>query len=355
MDTVVGHVSRYVQEQNIEKLEAIFDEAQPIGSTNLMRPWLTTKPCMATEHSQISHVVYDSAWEKVVADICEKESHVTAWAKNDHLDFIIRYLWRGSSRNFVPDYLIRLNNGKTLVLEVKGVDSEQNKAKRAAMDTWIKAVNEQGGFGQWCFDVVFEPARTRDILLKHVNEDARYNEKLSPHYIGDKALYFYDEVKQVPGVFEIAKITIGTSINYKFNTTELESYLPKTTWLKYGVCNVEILEEYFNLIGLLKEVIDGEDASEIIWALVDAKQGSTIIDLAIYGVSAAGIYKFVCNYPQFRDGLLAIKDDGEKIINHIKGRSKVYDNKNGLTKIEINELVEKEIEKLNNNSTTKDE
>ena len=168
IDLIVGHVSRYLQEQNIEKLEAIFDEAQPIGSTALMRSWLTTRPCMPTRKSQISHVVYDSAWEKVVADICEKADIVTAWAKNDHLDFIVRYLWRGSSRNFVPDYLIRLSNGKTLVLEVKGVDSEQNKAKRAAMKTWVKAVNEQGGFGQWCFDVVFDPARTRNVLQKHV-------------------------------------------------------------------------------------------------------------------------------------------------------------------------------------------
>ncbi len=167
MDTVVGHVNRFVSAQNTEKLEAIFDETHPIGTTARMRPWLTTRPCLATEKSQISHVVYDSAWEKAVADLCEKIPQTVAWAKNDHLDFIVRYLWRGSSRNFVPDYLIRLSNGKTLVLEVKGVDSEQNRAKRAAMETWVKAVNEQGGFGQWCFDVVFEPARTRDVLLRH--------------------------------------------------------------------------------------------------------------------------------------------------------------------------------------------
>ncbi len=175
MDTVVGHVSRFVSAQNTEKLAAIFDETHPIGSTARMRSWLTTKPCQATVRSQISHVVYDSAWEKVVADICEKESYVMAWTKNDHLDFLVRYLWRGSSRNFVPDYLIRLNNGKTLVLEVKGADSEQNRAKRTAMEIWIKAVNEQGGFGKWCFDVVFEPARTRDVLLKH----ADINQKLA--------------------------------------------------------------------------------------------------------------------------------------------------------------------------------
>lgn len=167
MDTVVSHVSRYVMEQNQEKLAAIFDESRPIGATSQMRAWLTTKPCESTIKSQISHAVYDSVWEKAVTDFCEKQSIVAAWAKNDHLDFVVRYLWRGSVRNFLPDYLIRLNNGKTLVLEVKGQDSEQNKAKRDAMQLWIKAVNEQGGFGQWHFAVAFNPHEVADCIVMH--------------------------------------------------------------------------------------------------------------------------------------------------------------------------------------------
>ena len=167
MDTVVAHVHRFVTEQNVERLAAVFDESRPIGSTAQMRPWLTTKPCQPTRHSQISHAVYDSVWEKAVVDLCEKKKFVAAWAKNDHLDFTVRYLWKGSTRNFVPDYLIRFTNGKTLVLDVKGQDSEQNKAKRAAMQTWVKTINEQGGFGQWCFDVVFDPAKIMDVISSH--------------------------------------------------------------------------------------------------------------------------------------------------------------------------------------------
>lgn len=166
MDIVVGHVSRFVQLQNSEKLTVCFDQENPIGSTARMRTWYTTKPCESTGKSQISHAVYDSVWEKAVADLCEQDGAVLAWAKNDHLDFKVRYLYRGSSRNFVPDYLIRLDNGKTLVLEVKGQDSEQNRAKRAAMDTWLKAVNEQRSFGEWSFEVVFEPAKIRAALLR---------------------------------------------------------------------------------------------------------------------------------------------------------------------------------------------
>jgi len=165
MDLIVGHVNRFVEMQNIESLSPCFDQEFPIGSTGFMRTWYTTKFCAPTKKSQISHVVYDSTWEKAVADFCERSSRVAAWAKNDHLNFKIRYLYRGSGRNFIPDYLIRLDTGKTLVLEVKGQDSEQNKAKRAAMRTWIQAVNEHGGFGKWAFDVVFEPAKIPDAVL----------------------------------------------------------------------------------------------------------------------------------------------------------------------------------------------
>jgi type III restriction enzyme len=167
MDRIVGHVSRYVTRQNTTTREPLFDEQQPIGSTATMRPWLTTKPCQPTVRSQISHAVHDSSWEQAVVYVCEHSEDVAAWAKNDHLDFVVRYLWNGSSRNFVPDYLIRLGNGKTLVLEVKGQDSDRNRAKRAAMMEWVNTINATGGFGTWCFDTVFDPAATRDAIARH--------------------------------------------------------------------------------------------------------------------------------------------------------------------------------------------
>ncbi|MDW7748099.1 hypothetical protein [Halomonas sp.] len=54
------------------------------------------------------------------------------------------------------------------MLEVKGQDSQQNVEKRTAMETLVKAVNEQGGFGQWAFDTVFEPSQTRDVIEGHL-------------------------------------------------------------------------------------------------------------------------------------------------------------------------------------------
>jgi type III restriction enzyme len=167
MDLIVQHLLRHVHEQNRERLEPVFDGENPIGSTRAMPTWYTTKPNLKTTKSQISHVVGDSSWEGYAANLFEMSDRVLAYAKNDHLGFDIHYLWNGVRRRFVPDFLVRLAGGRTLVLEIKGEDSEQNRAKREALDAWVQAVNARGGFGVWYADVAFEAAQIRDIIDRH--------------------------------------------------------------------------------------------------------------------------------------------------------------------------------------------
>lgn len=167
IDIVVQHLLRFVIEQNQERIEPVFDEEFPIGSTRAMRTWYTTKVCHPTQRSQISHMVADSSWEQYAANLLEKSELISAYAKNEHLGFQVYYLWNGARRRYISDFLIRLANGKTLVLDIKGEDSEQNRAKRAALDAWVKGVNAKGGFGIWCWDVAFQPAQIQDILTKH--------------------------------------------------------------------------------------------------------------------------------------------------------------------------------------------
>jgi type III restriction enzyme len=167
IDQIVEHLLRHVREQNLEHIEPVFDEERPIGSTRDMRTWYSTKPWHPTTKSQISHVVADSTWEQYAANVLETSDLVTAYAKNDHLGFQVYYLWNGARRRYIPDFLVRLTNGKTLVLEIKGEDSDQNRAKRSALDAWVKGVNAKGGFGAWCWDVAFEPAQVSDRLAVH--------------------------------------------------------------------------------------------------------------------------------------------------------------------------------------------
>lgn len=169
IDGVVTHLLRFVTEQNTTKLEPVFDEERPIGSTADMRVWYTTKPNILTQRSHISHVVGDSSWEGHAANIFETRPEVVAYAKNDHLGFHISYLWQGSRRRYLPDFIIRLHNGLNLALEIKGEDTPQNRAKRAALSEWTEAVNGHGGFGVWACDVAFKPAEVIDIVLKHAN------------------------------------------------------------------------------------------------------------------------------------------------------------------------------------------
>ena len=167
IDRIVDHVARYLSQENLEKLEPVFAPDFPIASTGDMRTWYTSKPNAPTAKSHISHVVYDSTWEAAEAYVLEKSDLVLAYAKNDHLGFEILYRHGGITRKFRPDFIIRLQNGNNLILEIKGKDSPQNKAKREALDQWIKAVNGKGGFGKWCWDVSFNPSDINDILAKH--------------------------------------------------------------------------------------------------------------------------------------------------------------------------------------------
>jgi len=167
IDRIVQHILRFVTEQNLERLEPVFDEEFPIGSTRSMRTWYTTKVCVRTTRSQISHVVVDSAWEQHVANLLETSELVEAYVRNDHLGFQIHYMWNGAKRRYVPDFVVRLANGLALILEVKGETDDRDRAKAAAMRAWIEAVNGNGGFGQWGYAVAEEMGRVQDILVEH--------------------------------------------------------------------------------------------------------------------------------------------------------------------------------------------
>ncbi|CAG0954287.1 hypothetical protein METP1_00357 [Methanosarcinales archaeon] len=83
---------------------------------------------------------------------------------------MINYVYRGIIHKYYPDFLIKLNNEKTLILEVKGKDDQQNKTKREFLNEWINAVNSDGRFGKWCWSVSFRTSDVKDILNKHSKE-----------------------------------------------------------------------------------------------------------------------------------------------------------------------------------------
>jgi type III restriction enzyme len=82
------------------------------------------------------------------------------WGKNDHIGFEITYWFKGIIHKFRPDYLVRLTNGKTVILEVKVQDDQQQQTKREFLSEWVRAVNGHGSFGEWTADVSRPPPKS---------------------------------------------------------------------------------------------------------------------------------------------------------------------------------------------------
>ena len=172
MNRIVQHIWSEIRsdEENTTRLVPVFDQLRPLLSTVDMQPWYTGRPCHLTEHSHISHCVFDSTWEACEAFHIDRSDLVDAWVKNDHLGFEILYTYRGAVPQIRPDFLIRLTNGTTLILEVKGQDSPENKAKREYLEEWVRAVNTHGGFGDWAWNVSFSVDDLPGILAKYSGE-----------------------------------------------------------------------------------------------------------------------------------------------------------------------------------------
>lgn len=154
----------------------IIERFRPTGSTSEVL-FRTTRPCVGTTKSHISHVVLDAPrWEHSVAYQLERIPEVISYARNDHLDFTIPYEWQGARHEYRPDFLIRwrCTDGREVkvILEVKGFETEQDRQKESAARRWVKAVNYHGEFGRWYFVLCRDPWRLRDAILQEVQASA---------------------------------------------------------------------------------------------------------------------------------------------------------------------------------------
>ncbi len=170
MTKIVQPLWENIRFENGLAVVPVFDRERPIRSTGDMQPWYTRRACEPAVRSHINLCVFDSKWEASEAFELDRNSNVAAWAKNDHLGFEILYTFKGVVLKYRPDYLIRLTSGKTLVLEVKGQESQQDKTKREFLSEWVQAVNQYGGFGSWASDVSFSPADLVGILRRHTED-----------------------------------------------------------------------------------------------------------------------------------------------------------------------------------------
>jgi type III restriction enzyme len=144
---------------------------KPIDSTERVH-FKTVKPVQVTGASHLNFVACDTgSWEQAATFQLEKlakDGVVYCYARNDRLEFNIPYELYGNPQVYEPDFIVRLRNSVSVVLEIKGKQQEDTDAKHQAAKRWVAAVNHWGRLGEWDFLVCREPQHLTEAFAELV-------------------------------------------------------------------------------------------------------------------------------------------------------------------------------------------
>ncbi len=171
-------VSSVAGEKVIKPILKSYDQ---MGTTSYV-DFDTTKPVWSTraDKCHLSHVVADTKdWEQKLAQALEELDVVIHYVKNHGLSFHIPYIYLGEEHNYMPDYIVHVDDGHgkddllTLIIEVTGEKKADKAVKVAtARNLWVPAVNNHGGFGRWAFLEVDDPWNAKTIINGYINGKA---------------------------------------------------------------------------------------------------------------------------------------------------------------------------------------
>ena len=138
----------------------------------------TVRPVYETDPTKchISHVVADTeTWEQKTAQALEQMDEVVHYVKNHNLGFTIPYIAYEGSKQYIPDFIVKLKVGDgellNLIIEVTG-KNRRNKREKAetTRNQWVKAVNNAQEFGRWAFLEIFDPWSVQNTIRAYLNE-----------------------------------------------------------------------------------------------------------------------------------------------------------------------------------------
>ncbi len=142
-----------------------YETGRERGSTADVDFW-TSKPVKEVVRSHLNYVVADTRqWEQAAAYHIDGHPKVAAFVKNQSLGFAIPYLHNGQAHDYLPDFIVRLDNGVRLILETKGHD-ELEEVKAQAARRWVDAVNADGSFGEWRYVLTHDINAIPDLLME---------------------------------------------------------------------------------------------------------------------------------------------------------------------------------------------
>lgn len=147
-------VSKKAAGEELAPVQAPVEE--PIINTPFEEPkwhWAYASDGTANKMPGRRRASYTWTTKRSAAFQLEASQRVAFYARNDHLGFEIPYDHLGVAHVYMPDFLVRLTDGTTLILETKGLMRDPENAKFEATKRWVTAVNNWGRMGKWAFHV----------------------------------------------------------------------------------------------------------------------------------------------------------------------------------------------------------
>ncbi len=93
---------------------------------------------------------------------------VVRWVKNEHLGLFIPYRKTGGvPARYIPDFIATLDIELNLIIETKGQYNDAADIKAKAAQRWVNAINQDGNYGLWAYEVVKDPTGLPLVIDKY--------------------------------------------------------------------------------------------------------------------------------------------------------------------------------------------
>jgi type III restriction enzyme len=147
----------------------ILNRYKEYGSTTDV-DFKTVLACTLTQKSQINQVAAHSTWESEAAARLDGCPEVCCYARNECLNLTIPYDYEQIRQMYEPDFIVRMIDDTMVILEIKGQETERDRAKYQAARRWCAAVSNWGKMGRWLFHVTKTPHTVGGELAHRISQ-----------------------------------------------------------------------------------------------------------------------------------------------------------------------------------------
>ena len=163
------------------KLIPVINRFHPHSSTSHVN-YQTTRPVVNLTKSHLNRAMIQSGantgdFEVGAIEILEELDCVEYYTPNDsQVGLIVPYDYDGETKSYEPDFIVKLKDGKTIILEIKGGggmihDPNMVYAKNAAAKKWCAAISNLGKYGNWEYEICEDNSKLRGLLSNHAGAE----------------------------------------------------------------------------------------------------------------------------------------------------------------------------------------